>query len=49
VNIVSVDGAAATSTFTFAAQQFNNASRGIVIELLDLLDRALREGSATAA
>lgn len=49
VQITELVGAAATSTFTFAAQQFNTANRGIVLELLDLLDRALREGSATVA
>lgn len=51
VAVVESVGAAATSTFTFAAQQAGTtlASRGIVLEILDLLDRALREGSATVA
>jgi hypothetical protein len=39
-------GAAASSTYTFAA---NQTSSRTVFELLDLLDRALREGSATVA
>jgi hypothetical protein len=51
VQIAASQGAIGTTTFTFAAQQapVTLSDRGIVLEILDLLDRAIREGSATAA